>query len=563
MGGQGAELSIIFGNFVELCSRRESQPTRCRLYSELSQVHTSFVFAVGSVLVPDFRLFLEGEQPLDRELETLIYNAYSRKCSPPRDWTGTPLPTNVREVNLTLAYRSTVTSKFMSKYRWIQIMLPKTGLLRLPLLCVIVVGILFGRPFAFGQDSPGGQDSTQAIDRSVDAIKKIQKDYGDFLAKRKRIHEDYSKMEETLRKTEEDFQRINNDAMRQQIMAMQSSLQSSRIFDTLADLPNSVQEIRSTRQGRSQATRRNIIRYENDLVRAKAMADLDVAIRGVQLNQLDAASQATVRRRLETFQSGMKLQNEWIQWQSDWPKFLDRYWPHSDPERRFTKAELEARLEVLKDSDPEDFAAMITSAWLYERLGRWDEALETIEKVIAAETYFESTALCTKAFILYELGKEKDAKATLQLAIKMDTKSPYDRWIRARVAASRKQLPEAEKEWKALTTLKDFELESRRALALVGYARSGKSAADAKKSLKEAQLAYDLEPTHDWFSHLVLCLAFHVSKNEKEALKHLDKAEEKATDENLDLCKRIREAIVDGRTFEWDFQDGYGDRKPN
>ena len=108
-----------------------------------------------------------------------------------------------------------------------------------------------------------------------------------------------------------------------------------------------------------------------------------------------------------------------------------------------------------------------------------------------------------------------------------------------------------------------FELESRRALALVGYARSGKSAADAKKSLKEAQLAYDLEPTHDWFSHLVLCLAFHVSKNEKEALKHLDKAEEKATDENLDLCKRIREAIADGRTFEWDFQDGYGDRKPN
>ena len=104
MGGQGAELSIIFGNFVELCSRRESQPTRCRLYSELSQVHTSFVFAVGSsVRVPDFRLFLESEQPLDRDLETLIYNAYSRKCSPPRDWTGTPLPTNVREVNLTLA----------------------------------------------------------------------------------------------------------------------------------------------------------------------------------------------------------------------------------------------------------------------------------------------------------------------------------------------------------------------------------------------------------------------------------------------------------------------------
>lgn len=449
----------------------------------------------------------------------------------------------------------------MSKFRWIQIMLPKTGMLRLPLLCVIVLGSTFGHPSGFGQDSPGGQDSNQAIDRSVDALQKIQKDYRDFLARRKRIHEDYSKVEETLRKTEEDFQRINNDAMRQQIMAMQSSLQSSRLFDSLADLPNSVQEIRSTPQGRSQVTRRDVIRYENSLVRAKAMADLDVAIRGVQLNQLDAASQATVRRRLETFQTGMKLQNEWIQWQSEWPKFLDRYWPHSDPERRFTKSELEARLQVLNDSDPEDFAAMIVKAWLYERLGRWDEALEMIEQVIAAETYFESTALCTKAFILYELGKEKDAKASLQLAVKADMKSPFDRWIRARIAASRKQYPEAEKEWKALATLKDFELEARRSLALVGYARSSKSVPDAKKSLKEAQLAYDLEPTHDWFSHVVLCLALHASKNEKEALKQLDKAEEKSTDENLELCKRIREAMVDGRTFEWDFLSGYGERK--
>ncbi|MFN9987132.1 MAG: tetratricopeptide repeat protein [Pirellula sp.] len=441
--------------------------------------------------------------------------------------------------------------------------MPKTGCLSWPMSCAILMVLCLGNPCGLGQDSPGVQDSLEAIDRSVDALKKIQKDYAEFLAKRKRIHEDYSKMEETLRKTEEDFQRINNDAMRQQIMAMQSSLQSSRIFETLADLPNSVQQIRSTSQGSSQAARRNAIRYENNLVRAKAMADLDVAIRGVQLNQLDAASQATVRRRLETFQSGMKLQNEWIQWQSDWPKFLDRYWPHSDPERRFTKSELEARLEVLKDSDPEDFAAMIVKAWLYERLGRWDEALEVIEQVIAAETYFESTALCTKAFILYELGKEKDAKATLQSALKVDTKSPFDRWIRARISASRKQFPEAEKEWKVLTTLKDFELEARRSLALVGYARASRSAPDAKKSLKEAQLAYDLEPTHDWFSHVVLGLAMHAAKKEPDALKQFDKAEEKATDENLELCKRIREAIVDGQTFEWNFQDGYGDRKPD
>ena len=128
-----------------------------------------------------------------------------------------------------------------------------------------------------------------------------------------------------------------------------------------------------------------------------------------------------------------------------------------------------------------------------------------------------------------------------------------DRWLRARIAASQKQFGTAESEWKPLVNLKPFELEARRSLALVAYARSEKTPSAAKQSLKEARLAFDLEPTHDWFSHLVLALALRAAKDDPEAAKELDQARELATDENAALCERLRETIDAGEPFVWDF----------
>ena len=395
------------------------------------------------------------------------------------------------------------------------------------------------------QSSP---DADPAIDQPLSALAEIRSDYVDYLAKRTRIHDDYRKVEETLRQTAEDLQRIGNDALRQQLLAMQSTLQSMQIEETLFGLTN------DTATPAAGARRRTgPPGVEGNLLRAKAVADLDVAIRAVQLNQLDAASQATVRRRLDCIQTGMTLQNEWLQWQQGWPTFLQRYWPHADPERRFTRQEIDARLAILRDAAAEDYAAMIASALLLERLGRYEDALVTIDRVIAARTVFDSTALCVKGLVLNSRQDDKASKDSLQLAAKRANRSPFDRWIRAQIAASRGEFAAAEAQWKTLVTLKPFELEARRSLALVAYARSEKTPSAAKQSLKEARLAFDLEPTHDWFSHLVLALALRAAKDDPEAAKELDQARELATDENAALCERLRETIDAGEPFVWDF----------
>lgn len=399
---------------------------------------------------------------------------------------------------------------------------------------------------AAAQQSPAEADP--AIDQPLAALAEIRSDYVDYLAKRTRIHDDYRKVEETLRQTAEELQRIGNDALRQQLLAMQSTLQSMQIEETLFGLTGD-----ATNPAARPRRRAGPPGVEGELLRAKAIADLDVAIRAVQLNQLDAASQATVRRRLGCIQTGMTLQNEWLQWQQGWPTFLQRYWPHADPERRFTRKEIDARLAILRDAAPEDYAAMITSALLLERLGRDEDALATIDQVIAARTVLDSTALCVKGLILNSRQDDKASKDALQLAAKRANRSPLDRWIRARIAASRGEFAAAEAQWKTLVTLKPFELEARRALALVAYARSEKTPSAAKQSLKEARLAFDLEPTHDWYSHLILALALRATKDDPEAAEELQQARELATDENAELCQQLREAIDTGEPFVWDF----------
>lgn len=395
------------------------------------------------------------------------------------------------------------------------------------------------------QQSPPSADP--AIDQLA-ALTEIRNDYADYLAKRARIHDDYRKVEETLRRTAEELQRIGNDALRQQLLAMQSTLQSMQIEETLFGLTGDAAD-----PAANPRRRRGPPGMEGELLRAKAMADLDVAIRAVQLNQLDAASQATVRRRLDCIQTGMTLQNEWLQWQQGWPTFLQRYWPHADPERRFTRKQIEARLAILRDAAPEDYAAMIASALLLERLGRDEDALATIDRVIAARTVFDSTALCVKGLILNSRQEDKASKDALQLAAKRANRSLFDRWIRARIAASRREFAAAEAQWKTLATLKPFELEARRSLALVAYARSEKTPSAAKQSLKEARLAFDLEPTHDWYSHLVLALALRAAKDDREGDEELRQSRELATDENAELCERLRESLETGEPFAWDF----------
>jgi tetratricopeptide (TPR) repeat protein len=397
---------------------------------------------------------------------------------------------------------------------------------------------------------------------SISAIEKIQKDYAEFTGKSKLIAKEYESVLTTLRDTEADFQKIQVDAVKQQMSAMQSSLQSleyqNQTYEYIQrfnDGANPVQGKRPNARTGGKIARDSV----RTLIDAKAKADLAVASRAIELQQLSAAQQALVRRRIETIQKGHTLQQEWIEWHADWPKFMDRYWPYSDPERRMTHSQVQACLDALAKADAEDIPAMITSAMLLERIGKHDEALAMIDKALAIKTSLETTGMLAKVSILYSLGKTKEAKASLLVIHKslvnvpLLSQQPIDRWLKARIAASQKQYPQAEAEWKSLVNHKPMELEARRALAMLSFVRADRSPIEGKKASKEAQLAMDLEPRADWFSHFVLGAAMHAAEQGKEALKELTEAEKTATEENLELCSRLRKHIQDGEAFEWDF----------
>ena len=176
------------------------------------------------------------------------------------------------------------------------------------------------------------------------ALKKIQKDYREHLKKRERILQDYRTVEETIKQTEEDFQRIGSDAVRNQLLAMQSSMQSQQFVDALRNIPNQQNYLRTLPGGNTSRTRLEVGRAQNRLVKGKANADLNTAIKQEELRQLDAASQLTVKRLMESIQSGINLQNEWLVWQQDWYRFLGLYWTYSDPERKCNRSEIESRL---------------------------------------------------------------------------------------------------------------------------------------------------------------------------------------------------------------------------
>lgn len=417
----------------------------------------------------------------------------------------------------------------------------------------------------FGQDqNPLVQQSSNGD--SVAALLKIGRDYRDYLGKGKQITENFGKAIQTLKDTEADTRNIQTEAVRQQLLALQSALFSidlelsafSVVRKANREIENTPidtygQFVQMTQRKRNAETNRDV------LMTAKGQADLDVARRGVELQQLSTAQRAVVQRRIETIQKGHSLQQEWMQWHSDWSKFMDRYWPHSDPERRFTNAEVQTRLEALAQADPQDFAAMITSALLLQRIGKHQQALEMVDNSLIIKHSLETTAQLAKISILLSLKKNKEAKA-LQLAITkaqaaapQAQQHPIDRWLKARIAASQKQYPQAEVEWKALINHKPMELEARRALAMLGFVRAEKSPAEGKRALKEAQLAMDLEPRPDWFSHFVLGAAMHAADQGAKAREVLSEAAKTATAENLQLCDRLTKHIEDGEPFEWDF----------
>lgn len=391
-----------------------------------------------------------------------------------------------------------------------------------------------------GQESPSAQESSTKRSEIASSIEKIQKDFAKHVEKQKKMQEKYRDLETQLKKSEEDLQRINAEGMRQQLAAMQATMQSMQLNAGLQILAGGqTNSSGSNNSGANQA--RDFAQMQ--LMQNRFLQNLDATLRANQLQQLDANSQAIVRKRIETVQSAVKLEQEWYAWQSELPKFYERYWTFSDPEQRSSKREIEESLAVLENRQEEDVGAKLITACLLERQERQSEALDLTEEVLKLESPLQAIALMQKAYILNVLDKDKDSKQAMQAALKLDKSNPYLRWIRARLAIKQEQWPVAESESKFLTTVKPMEKEARRALALLHAARSKKSPGEGSKAVKEAQAALELETKPDWYSHYVMAIALASARKYEEAIAAVEKATSMADDE--DLKERCLKAKAD------------------
>ena len=405
--------------------------------------------------------------------------------------------------------------------------------------------ILFSCALILHPLSAIAQDSVSKPSKTIAALEKLQQEFVQHLEKEVQMQDKYQELESKLKKTENELQRINTQGMQQQMAALQSAMQSMQMNANLQVLAtrgtggNNSGDTTNTNNASNNAIRDFA---QMQLMQNRFLQNLDNAMRANQLQQLDANAQAVVRSRIQTMEETVKLQQAWMQWQSESLQFYSRYWPHSDPEKRFTANELDAALGVLDKRHEKDVAAKLAAVNLLANSEKLPEALALVNELIELQTQLQGIAMMEKAKILALQDKDKESKQAMQAAIKLDKENPYLRWTRAEVAAIQDQDSIAETELKFLTTKKQFEVVARRSLALVHSARSKKSPGEGKRAIKEATLAMELETIPDWYSHYVMATAFAAGRDLDSAKESIEKAEALADDAQRERCEKLKAA---------------------
>jgi|688.fasta_scaffold00104_45 hypothetical protein len=428
-----------------------------------------------------------------------------------------------------------------------------------------VFGILISlsiEPLALGQDADTTADAREPDDsRSfAESLQQIDRDYIDFHNRRTRMLDSYSKVMKTLAESEQDLQRIGNEAIRQQMIAFQARLRSMQMDAMMAESRRNLSG--SDNQGNpsngSSGFQNVGLRAlaRDGIAQGKTAAELQFALSAGELQQLDAVGQAVIGRRLENFQQAGALQQEYRQWIVDWPKFMDRYWMYSDFERTWNLDQIQEAIKILNLANKDNYSAMLVSARLKCRVGMADDALELVERVIDADTALNSVAWAIKAEVLTASNKQGAAKSALQTALKLDRENVHVRWIRAEILADQKQYGTVETIWRNFLQSPEFELATRRRLAMLYFNRalnskSKRSESDFLKAMKEAELGLELDAKPSWQANLIYAISLYgVGKNE-EALEQISEACEKSTGESLQLCKEWEQRIKDGQTESW------------
>jgi hypothetical protein len=402
--------------------------------------------------------------------------------------------------------------------------------------------ILLSCALSFYSSLAIAQDSDSKPSKTIAALEKLQQEFAKHLEKEEEMKDQYQELESKLKRTENELQRINTQGMQQQMAALQSAMQSMQMNANLQILATRGTSGNNSGSINNNNTSNNVVRdfAQMQLMQNRFLQNLDNAMRANQLQQLDANAQAVVRSRIQTMEEVVKLQQSWMQWQSESLQFYARYWPHSDPEKRFSPKELEAALAVLDKRNDKDVAAKLAATNLLANSEKYAEALALVNELIELQTQLQGIAMMERAKILALQDKDKEFKQAMQAAIKLDKENPYLRWVRAEIATMQDQDSIAETELRFLTTQKPFESAARRSLALAHSERSKKSPGEGKRAIKEATLAMELETSPDWYSHFVMATAYAAGREMDSAMESIGKAEALADDDQRERCEKLK-----------------------
>lgn len=281
-----------------------------------------------------------------------------------------------------------------------------------------------------------------------------------------------------------------------------------------------------------------------------------------QMRQLNGAQRSLVLGRIRLVQEMNALQVSLAQIGVQNSRFAERYWIHSDPERRLTGLEIRKNLYLLEWANHDDGYAKLTSALLHEKLGEYEYAAGICDELIHKNTPLARTAQVVKVYLRFL--QNRDAKKNSKVFKKMladlhaldvdslKTGTIFDQWLLVELYVLQGQWANAERQLRSIKKVAQFEMPARRRLAQIYTFKAGASSALTSKALVESQEAFDLEPIPDWFSHAILALALAANKEYEQSIEHLEEAADMASGDQIPLIASMKQASESEQKYSWD-----------
>lgn len=412
-----------------------------------------------------------------------------------------------------------------------------TSLLAIAIL-LVHPSLLQAKAMAYPQDK-----ASATTDKRVEAIEKVHEDYQEYLKQKQTLVETFQTLQTSLQQTEAEWNRIQNEGVIKQFAAIQSSLNSLQISNTIGSIGSAPGGNNSPNDF---AMRQQL---QQQLMANRMMENMNTFMRSQELQQLGVEAQRAIQARFATMQKVMKVEEDYRKWQLGGNRFFEKYWNFTDPQKAFSEQEIQTVLQALDTDGKDNPPAQLAQALLLTRKGDYSQAKPLLDPIIESPSPLQSIALMCKALVLDGMDKDRDSKLAMQNSIKIDRANPYCRWLRARLACKQDQLNIAETEWKALTTMPTMQQDAKRALALLYAQRVSKTPSNAGRAVALAQEAHQDETPATWFSHYVLAVALHSAKKKDEAIEQIQAAKELASEDLQMRCDALRQAIDNQTPF--------------